>query len=495
VQVNNGRVPVEEDGGYLLEVDGFATGEPVYFRSNQGLLITIKHPDDDEITSDQKTYIRNFINSFESRLFSSNFQDPEEGYRKMVDEQSLINWYIASELTGNSDAFWSIFIYKYKDKDKLYFGPLWDFDIAFNNDNRLGDAVKKLMRSAAHDPKTWIRQLWKDKWFRESVSTRWKELVSEGNIEQEMLKYITDITTEIDASQKKNFEKWPNLNRRVYNETFLFQTYQEGVDYLSRYVSERVAFLTESFGDFTTFTPEEQSTYYIANIRTKNRITVPENTPEEGDVKLELWNPFEEEEDQNQQWIFVPLQTGFQILDRNSGLAVTGNGRGSNLILQDPNENYTRQQWQIIPIGNGAYGIVNNYSSYSVNNSSGNTVNRTPAIEYDNRIEESQNQQWVITKATDFGETGCRFISMDEQIKIHPNYSQNRVEISFSQPGSTNVQVRIYGIDGKNLYDKKFGMDGGMVAVPFDAIRLKSGMYIINVKVGDNSHTERLIFY
>jgi hypothetical protein len=43
---------------------------------------------------------------------------------------------------------------------------MWDFDIAFNNDGRLGDATEKLMRDHAHNPKTWISQLWKDNWFR-----------------------------------------------------------------------------------------------------------------------------------------------------------------------------------------------------------------------------------------------------------------------------------------------------------------------------------------
>ncbi|MDE7126223.1 MAG: CotH kinase family protein, partial [Muribaculaceae bacterium] len=34
-------------GGYLLEVDGFASSEPVYFRTSKGVTITIKSPDDD----------------------------------------------------------------------------------------------------------------------------------------------------------------------------------------------------------------------------------------------------------------------------------------------------------------------------------------------------------------------------------------------------------------------------------------------------------------
>ena len=65
----------------------------------------------------------------------------------------MVDWYIACELFGNSDAWWSTYMYKERN-DLFKFGPLWDFDFAFNNDNRLGDATQKLMRTYAHDPKT-----------------------------------------------------------------------------------------------------------------------------------------------------------------------------------------------------------------------------------------------------------------------------------------------------------------------------------------------------
>ncbi|OJX87396.1 MAG: hypothetical protein BGP01_00820 [Paludibacter sp. 47-17] len=40
-------------GGYLLEIDGFASSEPVWFTSSQAVKITVKYPDDDEITPEQ----------------------------------------------------------------------------------------------------------------------------------------------------------------------------------------------------------------------------------------------------------------------------------------------------------------------------------------------------------------------------------------------------------------------------------------------------------
>ncbi len=258
-EVAKKRVPVEEQeetdteepavtGGYLLEIDGFADSEPVWFSTEQGLKVTIKYPKDDEINSAQQAYITDYVRLFESKLFASNFTDAEAGYRSMVDEESLVNWYIACELTANSDAFWSTYIYKKREDAKLYFGPLWDFDIAFNNDNRLGDATHKLMREHAHNPRTWIQRMWKDTWFRTAVNNRWSELVESG-IEEHLLATIDAYAEQINASQTMNFDKWKILNNRVYLENYLFPTYQGGVDNLKEFISERIAFLSESFAD------------------------------------------------------------------------------------------------------------------------------------------------------------------------------------------------------------------------------------------------------
>ncbi len=256
-EVATGRVPVEEqevtdteapaiNGGYLLEIDGFADGEPVWFQTDKGLKVTVKYPKDDEINPAQLNYITTFVKELERRLFADNYKDPEEGYRSMVDEQSLINWYIACELTGNSDCFWSTYVYKKRDEDKLYFGPLWDYDIAFNNDNRLGDAVAKLMRDHAHNPRTWIQRMWTDPWFRKAVNERWAELIDEG-IQEHLLHYVSNTFEDIEASANKNFTKWNILNQRVYQETKLFPTYVQTVDYLKEYLSLRTEFLTDSF--------------------------------------------------------------------------------------------------------------------------------------------------------------------------------------------------------------------------------------------------------
>ena len=258
VEVKPKRVPVTEQdetitiydpeitGGYLIEVDGFADSEASWFQTAKGMKVTIKYPKDDEINSDQSNYIKNYTQQMENALFSTNYTNAETGWRKYIDEASMVDWYIACELFGNSDAWWST--YMYKERDEVFkFGPLWDFDIAFNNDDRLGDATQKLMRTYAHDPKTWITRWWQDAGFQANVKARWEELRKAGVLAF-MTNYIDNTAESLQVSQQNNFQVWNILNTKVYRELAARGSYAAEVEFLKNYVTSRVGFLDNEFG-------------------------------------------------------------------------------------------------------------------------------------------------------------------------------------------------------------------------------------------------------
>jgi hypothetical protein len=504
VQVGKGdkRVDVEKldtldtelpqiSGGYLLEIDGFASSEPLWFTTSQALKVTIKYPDDDDINAEQIQYIKDFTNSFENVLFSQNFTHPTLGYRSMVDTTSLINWYIASELTGNPDCFWSTYIYKRRDIDKFFFGPLWDFDIAFNNDNRLGDAVRKLMRDHAFNPRAWMQRFWQDDWFKLSVNRRWTELQND-NILDKLQAYIDSTVTLINASQQQNYQKWGNINRRVYNEQFLFTTYQQGVDYLKTYLTERTAFLTESFASTEPEIPTppfkaEDFYYSIINRGTNNAIAVRDQSLLEN-AHLVMWSP--EQDDYSQQWEIEMIESDvYRFINRNSGLAMTGNGRAVNLIQTTVDNSSSAQKWKITPVFSGdLYALENIGSRYSVNNSGGNTANGTAVIEYDNNIfnESKRNQHWYIQKIEkiDFN-TSLKQYGSNEGLSIYPNPATNYLRIE--QRGTANLPIAIYSLDGQCIYTAQ--MRDNTLTIQLRELNIHAGIYL--VKVG--STTQKLI--
>ena len=231
----------EITGGYLIEVDGFADSEISWFETAKGMKVTIKYPKDDEINASQKNYIHQYTQRMENALFSGRFDDPEKGWRHYIDEASWVNWYIACELFGNSDSWWSTYMYKERD-EKFRFGPLWDFDIAFNNDYRIGNATEKFMRMSGCDPKTWIKRWWEDETLQKLVKKRWVEMGAE-NIKEFMLNYIDSTAILLDESQKINYEIWPTLDTRVHYEYSVHGSYEAEVQALREYVEARINFL------------------------------------------------------------------------------------------------------------------------------------------------------------------------------------------------------------------------------------------------------------
>lgn len=258
-------------GGYLLEIDDSADDlEGSVVSTAKGMKVTIKSPDEDVIIPDQITYITNHLNKFEEALFSEKWLDANEGYRKYLDLNSLVQWYITAELTAEPNSFRSVYFYKDKADDKFYFGPVWDFDFAFDNSARWGSRPKALVAQEGRGPEwcfTWIDRLRQDPEFHKQVNNTWKQLISNGLIDK-TIKYIDETAALIDKSQQKNFGLYA-IGTKAHDEQHLFSTYAEGVDFLKDNLKKRAQFLTDAFATLAAGG------------------SVPVTDPEEGDSSID----------------------------------------------------------------------------------------------------------------------------------------------------------------------------------------------------------------
>jgi len=479
-------------GGYFLELDGFAGYPDTWFTSGKGLKITVHSPD--VVNQTQLTYIQTYINSFENTLFSADFADPIKGYRAIVDTTSLINWYLGCELTGNSDSFWSTYIYKKRLDDKLYFGPMWDYDIAFNNDNRLGDATLKLMRQNAFYPRTWIEQMWLDPWFQKAVLRRWQQLTS-NNLLGTLNTYIDETASLINVSEQLNFRKWNVLSSRVYLEPYLFSTYGEGVDFLKTYLSKRVSFLTSSFSSVVPAKPSEafvatNNYYMILSKKTNNSIDVTNNSVDPS-ASLVMWQPAEE--DFAQLWEIKQISTDlYQIVNKNSGLAMTGNGINKNLTQTPVNSTDQAQQWAITPVNTGnIYGIVNKKSGYSINNYNSSFANGTAVVELASNITVSESQQWYFQKAELLITNTSQPDFLAQQIELYPNPAIDKVSIRLTMNNPQNISITVYNIQGIQKYRTTSGiLNSGNQVITIPLVGFDSGMYLVNIS---NEQGEKIV--
>lgn len=236
-------------GGYLLEIDEDADDlEGTVFTTSRGVKVTVKSPDEDYITSGQKDYIAAHVQKFEDALFAANWLDPAEGYRKYMDLNSFVQWYITAEYTAEPNSFKSVYFYKELGDDRLTFGPVWDFDFAFDNSARFGSRPRALIAQEGRGADwcfIWINRLRQDPEFHKAVNEAWKTLVASG-IVNSVNDFIDSQAAVLAKSQALNFAIHP-LAEKVHDEMHLFPTYAEGVDFLKRTQQARAEFLTEAF--------------------------------------------------------------------------------------------------------------------------------------------------------------------------------------------------------------------------------------------------------
>ena len=263
IDIREGRVDITEmkpqdntgdalTGGYLIEIDANATKEKCYFWSNKGIPVTIKSPDDEKITAQQKKYIEDCFNNVLNKVFSDHFTHEDWGYYPYFDIDSFLKHFIVGELSGNTDTYWSTYMYKERGDQKLYTGPVWDFDIAFDNDSRThnelnhptgylyssgtasfagGDNMQQFVtRIVRMDPVAKAR-----------LKEMWNDLRDSGVITSESLvQYVNDTEQYLDQSQKLQYTRWNNLNFNVNMNYQHLGSYPAEVDVVRKFINRRV---------------------------------------------------------------------------------------------------------------------------------------------------------------------------------------------------------------------------------------------------------------
>jgi len=211
------------------------------------------YPKSSKISEAQKTYIQNYVHAFEDALAGDMFKDEELGYRNYLDVDSFVDYFIATEISGNVDAF-SLSTFLQKDKNgKLAMGPLWDFNLAFGNadycfgwqyDVWLYRSEERCEGGDFATPFWWYRLL-EDEYFVALVKARWQQLRSDALSDAALEIKIAEKSTYLISSgaAERNFERWDVLGMYIWPNYNVGFTYEEEVEYLADWLTNRMAWL------------------------------------------------------------------------------------------------------------------------------------------------------------------------------------------------------------------------------------------------------------
>jgi len=267
VQIHKDRVDIDEldptattgdalTGGYLFEIDAYAYNEPSnsYFYSSKGTPVTIKSPGEDDILTQQYNYIKTRFNNLESRLYAANYKTATASYRELLDLDTFLKHFLVGEMSGNTDTYWSVYMYKKFLNDTIFTGPVWDFDLAFNNDNRIypvnskTDWIYRSGGSYAGDMKNFVNRILGDANALSLLKHLWAQARQAG-LSAYSLNELTDTyATLLDESQRLNFKRWNILNTRVHQNPQATGSYAKEVQIVKDYLTARVAWMDKKLG-------------------------------------------------------------------------------------------------------------------------------------------------------------------------------------------------------------------------------------------------------
>lgn len=245
VEIDKNRVNIDEDTGWMLEFQGRGDmlDKPLCF-TQDGILMNIKNPEpaDEKDEAQVAAVIAPiqdwFTGTWKSKWTGSNVFDTQTGWRSVNDEESLIKFWIITELTGDYDGWMTVKAYKEADEDKLHYGPVWDKDLAYGNYSGEKSDVFISNTENSSSLTGYLKEcLFKDPRFMAKVKARLKKLLDGGLVDRLCAK-VDDLGAIVAQTEELSNTKFPR-STKVDQEITNYPIYAKTLEQLKTYLKTR----------------------------------------------------------------------------------------------------------------------------------------------------------------------------------------------------------------------------------------------------------------
>lgn len=281
VEVGSHRIEVDEDTGWFVESTRHDMTEEPYF-NDAALYVLIKSPESktEAGTAEIKEMIRQYFVNNNINIFGiwntgcddKTFCDPKRGWRSVFDEETLVKFYIGTNLTGDYDGLMQVKMYR-EENGKMHFGPLWDKDLAFGVQGGSAVVEGEGTDYGAQEFSNYVKKIRNtDPVFVKKVHDKLHEMLDNG--------YIDNLMTEIGKLEASLLEsKTLEYNNTGWKATSV-ENYPAAVERLRQYIKDH----TEYFTNFIDEKYEDMGGDDIVDntIGGSDEDTDTEETPETG---------------------------------------------------------------------------------------------------------------------------------------------------------------------------------------------------------------------
>ena len=214
VGMANNSVDIDEEDGYLVELDTYENvDEPIYRTGVYSLPVKVAEPDLDEYINEEYAIDRRNAIIYDSRIMQ-NAVSAGEGLEDVLDVDATARFFLANDLVLNQEINHpkSTFYFKNESdpKGKITFGPLWDFDWGFNYENGsqycYSGQTSSVIKTSMAAYRFWL-DMTNAEIFKKHYYHVWKEFVENNSI-AELHDYIDSYYNFAKTSFQNNAYEW-----------------------------------------------------------------------------------------------------------------------------------------------------------------------------------------------------------------------------------------------------------------------------------------------
>ena len=245
-KVNDSKERLNLHGNdFLLEVDNHPREKDVYITlESLPKPVKIHSPDNINENDTNYNYIKTVLEDIEKTLFSENFLDEEEGYKKYIDIDALVEWFVVTEITENSSNRVNWYM-TYERNGKLKMGPFWDYDLAFGNSLWVlaANNTDQLWMTSV----TWFKQFMKNPEFKRKVKERFNYFYSH---KADLLNTMDENAQKIKPSAMINNDLWDIFECNSCSSENIGELYDNEVSQMIEWTDARIEWLKSKFDSF-----------------------------------------------------------------------------------------------------------------------------------------------------------------------------------------------------------------------------------------------------
>lgn len=245
----------DEIGTPLTNINSFSS---YTYNKYDSLNLVIKYPNEKELTEEVRKYIYDDFSQFEKLLYSYDYKE----YKKYIDIDSFVNYFIINEFTQNYDAN-KLSTYIYKNVSGKYKMYIWDFNSA--NNNYSNDFLEEGKQRFDLNKGLWFEMLLKDPDFVEEIIKKYKELRKTYLSDEYLNNYIDKTVEYLGSAIDRNFEIWGytfSEDYKKFKTNYMPTSYSDAVNQLKSSIQKRAEWMDENIYTLRQYSHESKNKKY-----------------------------------------------------------------------------------------------------------------------------------------------------------------------------------------------------------------------------------------